>query len=79
MEEKLIMGNILTLTKNLCELLTHATIQSPNNHEVMNKTLDDYLELQHKIYKFMEDQGWYITECITPDKLENTKNKYDEE
>ncbi len=79
MEEKLIMGNVLTLTKGLCEMLTHATIESPNNCEVFNKVLDGYLDLQHKIYKFMEDQGWYNTEETTPDKILKVKVKYNED
>ena len=79
MEEKLIMGNVLTLTKGICEMLTHATIGSPNNYDVFNKALDEYLELQHKVYAFMEKQGWYVTECTTADKIEKTKEKYNEE
>jgi len=79
MEQKLIMSNVLTLTKGICEMLTHATIESPNNYDVFNKALDSYLELQHKVYAFMEERGWYVTECTTPDKIAKTKEKYNED
>ncbi len=79
MEEKLIMGNVLTLTKNICELLNHATIESPNHHDAFNKALDEYLELQHKIYKHMEEKGWYQTQNVTADKIEKAKEKYCED
>jgi spore coat protein CotF len=76
MEEKLIMSNTLSLIKGLCGTLTHATIESPNNSKEFNKALDDCLELQNKVYKFMESKGWYQTEAVTQDKIEKVKQKY---
>lgn len=77
MEEKLIMGNILTLTKNICELLLHACIESPNNNDVLDDVLDEYLSLQHDIYSIMEQQGMYKISFVDDEKISQTKSKFE--
>lgn len=76
MEEKLMIGNVLTLTKNLCDILMHATIESPNNHNILRDTLDEYLRLQSDIYNAMVQKGWYINVSVDSSKIIQAKSKF---
>lgn len=76
MESKLIMSNVLTLTKNLCDILMHATIEAQENSKVFKNSLNSFLELQEDIYEVMLEHGWYQVEQVTEDKLSQARNKY---
>lgn len=78
MEEKLIMSNILTLTKNLCDVLMHGTIESPANHVIIRDVLNDFLELQSEIYNAMSQQGWYNNVQVDSSKIQQLKNKFNQ-
>lgn len=76
MEEKLMISNLLTLTKNLCDILMHATIESAKNYNVFKESLNSYLELQNNLATIMTEQGWYQLEIVDQTKIEQAKTKY---
>lgn len=76
MEEKLMVSNILTLTKNLCDILMHGTIESSVNHVIIRDVLNDYLGLQSEIYNIMVQQGWYQNVQVDSSKIMQLKNKF---
>ena len=61
MEEKVILNTMLNLSKNMCDLLLHGTIEA--NDDVIikrfNNTLNDYLSIQASIFRLMEEKGYY--------------------
>lgn len=76
MEEKLMISNVLTLTKNLCDILLHGTIESSNNHVIIRDVLNDYLGLQSEIYNIMVQEGWYKNVPVESSKIQQLKNKF---
>ena len=76
MEEKLMISNLLTSTKNLCDILMHATIESTKNYNVFKESLNSYLELQNNLATIMTEQGWYQLEIVDQTKIEQAKTKY---
>lgn len=76
MEEKLMFTNVLTLTKNLCGLLLHGTIESVNINKQICDTLDNYLNIQNKLYLKMVDKGWYQISNVEQQKVEQIKQKF---
>ncbi|NLA33831.1 MAG: spore coat protein [Tenericutes bacterium] len=77
MQEKLIISNILTLQKNLIEILVHGVIESSTNNvtDLLRTQLNDNLEMQNKIFKFMESHGWYNIENAPEHKIQAAINK----
>lgn len=76
MEEKLMLSNVLTLTKNLCDVLMHGTIESQVNHTIIKDVLNDFLGLQNEIYNVMVQQGWYNNVPVDSSKIQQLKNKF---
>jgi len=78
MDAKLIMNTILTMTKNMSDILYHGTLESSNAnvHNAFRQQLDECLNLQNEIYKFMEQKGWYQMQNVEQTKISQTKNKY---
>ncbi len=64
MDDKLIMDNILTSTKSVCDLMMHGTIESSTTdvHSAFAEVLNDSLCMQNEIYKKMSQKGWYPSE-----------------
>lgn len=78
MEAKLIMNNILTLTKNLSGILYQGTSETSNEniHNVFHTNLNECIELQKEIFDFMMQRGWYKQDQVEQQKIEQAKNKY---
>ena len=78
METKLIMNTILTATKDMSDILYHGSIESstPAIHTTFRSNLNECLDLQNEIYKFMEQKGWYKQEQVEQQKIGQVKNKY---
>ncbi len=78
MDDKNIMENILLTTKGVCDLYMHGAIES--NTEKVNQTfktaLNDSLCMQDNIYKAMSAKGWYPTETVPQQKIDQVKQKY---
>lgn len=78
MEAKLIMSTILTATKNMSDILYHGSIEAstPEIHTTFRNNLNECLDLQNEIFKFMEQKGWYKQEQVEQQKIDQAKNKY---
>lgn len=74
MEEKIIITNILTLVKGLCNTVYHATIES--NDINFEDILKSYLKLQKEIYIYMRDNKMYTVELVEKSKLNKLKEEY---
>lgn len=78
MDDKCIMENLLLTAKGACDLYMHGTIESPtpNVHQAFSTALNDTLCMQEKIYKQMEQKGWYTTEKAPQQQMAQVKQKY---
>ena len=78
MESKLIMNTLLTVTKDVSDILYHGSIESstPNIHTTFRNILNETLDIQNEIFKFMEQKGWYTLEQIEQTKIDQVKNKF---
>ncbi len=78
MESKLIMNTLLTVTKEVSDILFHGSIESstPNIHTTFRNILNETLDIQNEIFKFMEQKGWYTLEQIEQTKIDQAKNKF---
>ena len=80
MDDKLIMDNILTATKSVCDLMMHGTIESSTTdvHSAFAEVLNDSLCMQNEIYKKMSQKGWYPSEQAEKQKIDAAKQKFAE-
>ncbi len=78
MDDKLIMDNILTSVKSVCDLMLHGSIESatPDVHTAFTAGLNDTLCMQNEIYNKMSQKGWYPTENAEPQKIEAAKQQF---
>lgn len=78
MESKLIMNTLLTVTKEVSDILYHGSIESstPNIHTSFRNILNETLDIQNEIFKFMEQKGWYTLEQVEQTKIDQAKNKF---
>ncbi len=78
MEDKVIMDNILSATKGVCDLFMHGAIESStaNVHSTFKTSLDDCLEMQNEIYTKMSAKGWYPTQQAEQQKVDAAKQKF---
>lgn len=78
MEEKVILNTMLNLSKNMCDLLLHGTIEA--NDDVIikrfNNTLNDYLNIQASIFTLMEEKGYYNLKEVDSKLIKETREKY---
>ena len=78
MEEKVILNTMLNLSKNMCDLLLHGTIEA--NDDVIikrfNNTLNDYLSIQASIFRLMEEKGYYNLKEVDSKEIKSTREKY---
>lgn len=79
MEDKIIMNNVLTLTKNMIDILMHGAIEAstPKVKDTFMKNLNEYLTLQGSIYTSMENAGLYKMESVPESKLTKASAKYE--
>lgn len=78
MDDKCIMENLLLTTKGACDLYLHATIESstPNVNQAFSSALNSSLSMQDRIYKQMEQRGWYSADNAPQQKIDQVKQKY---
>lgn len=78
MNDKEIMEGILLTAKGVCDLYMHGSIESstPNVHQAFNTALNDAINMQSCIYDQMSAHGWYSTEQVQPQKIQQLKQKY---
>ena len=64
MDDRNIMENLLLTCKGACDLFMHGSIEAstPNVHQVFTTALNDTLSMQERIYKQMEQKGWYTVQ-----------------
>lgn len=77
MENKIILENVLTLTKSLTTLYLYATIESSNEsvRNVYNNGLIEALSMQDEIYQNMKDDGIYSVENINASAIKKVLKK----
>ncbi len=78
MDDRALMEDLLLVTKGVCDLYMHGTIESstPNVQTTFTDSLNDSLTMQSEIYKAMEQRGWYKTEPADVTKVKQTYNKF---
>lgn len=78
MNDKLMMDNLLTATKSVCDLMMHGSIESStvSVHNEFKNALNDCLNMQNDIYLKMASKGWYPMQNAENDKIEQTANKF---
>ena len=78
MEEKVILNTLLNLSKNMGDLLLHGTIES--NDDVIlkrfNNSLNNYLDIQSRIFRIMEEKGYYNLASVEEKKIKEIREKY---
>lgn len=77
MNNKVILENILTLTKSLNTLYLNGTIEASNKEvrKMMEKGLQDSLSMQEEIYQMMVDDGYYQVCNVKSTEIEKLYNK----
>ena len=78
MTEQMYMNVLLSLSKNMVEILFHGTIES-SEKKVLSKfddALDEYLDIQAEIFQIMEQKGWYTIKKTKDTNKEELLNKY---
>lgn len=78
MEDKLIMTNLLDISKSICNLLNQGSIEA-NDDSLSNcykKVLNTFLTIQHDIYKKMQDEGWYPVIDVKKQEIDKVKSKF---
>lgn len=78
MNDKNLMEDIILLEKGVCDLFMHGAIESStaNVHQTFSSALNNALNMQDMIYDKMSAKGWYQTEQVEQNKVENVKQKY---
>ena len=78
MQDQVIMDNILTSVKNVCDIFMHGTIESatPNVNSAFKHALNESLCIQNEIYAKMAQRGWYPTTQAEQQKIQQAKQKY---
>ncbi len=78
MDDKNIMEDLLLTTKGVIDLYMHGAVESStaNIHQAFSSAFDDALCMQDNIYKQMTAKGWYQTESVPQQKIQQTKQKY---
>ena len=78
MEDRDLMENELLVIKGACDLYLHGAIESTTAevHNAFKEALNESLDIQNKIYNLMAEKGWYQTETAEQNKIDQTKNKY---
>lgn len=78
MEDKTMIHNLLITTKALANLSLYGSMESSTRQvtEEFRKSLNEYLELQNKIYFEMEKRGWFEITAVEQDKIDKVISKY---
>ena len=78
MDDRALMEDLLLVTKGVCDLYMHGTIESSTPHilTTFSDSLNDSLAMQSEIYKTMEQKGWYQTAPADITKIKKAYNKF---
>ena len=78
MDDRNIMENLLLTAKGACDLFMHGSIESatPNVHQVFTAALNETLSMQDRIYKQMEQKGWYTAQQAPQQQIDQVKQKF---
>ncbi len=78
MDDKNIMENLLLTTKGVIDLYMHGAIESStaNVHQAFNTAFEDALAMNNTIYQQMTAKGWYQTETVPQQKIQQVKQKF---
>jgi hypothetical protein len=78
MDDRSQMEDLLLVTKGVCDLYMHGTIESstPGVLTTFSDSLFDSLSMQADIYKTMEQKGWYKTEPAETNKVAQAYQKF---
>ena len=78
MEERELMEKELLITKGICDLYLHATMEATTAevHSAFKCALNESLDIQNKIYNLMAEKGWYKAEQAEQTKIDSAKQKF---
>lgn len=78
MEDREYMEKELLLSKAICDLYLHGTIEATTAevHTAFKDALNTSLDIQNKIYNLMVEKGWYQTELADQAKIDSAKQKF---
>ena len=77
MKDKLLLENYLLVLKSTVEVYVHGTLESSNKDvkNLLKECLNDTLSHQADTYDEMTKYGWYKTNNIQPNEIQNTLSK----
>lgn len=78
MEDKELMEKELLLSKNICDLYLHATLEATTLevHTAFKEALIESLDIQNKIFNLMSEKGWYQMQNIDQQQIDVVKQKF---
>ena len=78
MNDRDLMENMLLLEKGACDLMMHGTVESssPDVHHAFSCSLNTSLQLQEQIYDKMQQKGWYPTQQVEGQKINQVRQKF---
>lgn len=78
MNDRNIIENILLTTKGACDLYMHGAVESntANVNAAFNSALKDTLNMQSGLYQKMAAKGWYPTQQVEQQKIDQVRQKF---
>lgn len=78
MEDKELMEKELLLSKGICDLYLHGTIESTTLeiHNAFKEALNETLDIQNKIFNLMSEKGWYQIPDAEQQQINTIKQKF---
>ncbi len=78
MEDKTLMEDLLLVSKGLCDLYMHGTIESSTPYvlSTFHNSLNELLIMQSEIYQKMEQKGWYQTQMADTTEVKKAYLKF---
>lgn len=78
MDDKNIMEGLLQVSKGVCGLYLHGTIESATSGvcQTFNKGLNEALTVQDEIYQKMAAKGWYPAQEAPAQQIQQLKSKF---
>ena len=78
MDDKCIMEGLLLDAKGVCDLYMHGAIESSTEtvRRTFSAAFDDALSMGDSLYRQMTAKGWYQTDTVPQQKLQQTKQKF---
>ena len=78
MEDRDIMEKELLTIKGVCDLYMHGAIESSTAevHAAFKEALNESLNIQNKLYNLMAEKGWYKTDTVDQQKINQAEQKF---